>query len=67
MLAALFGPKDEITAIFYLVAVVLYVLAAFAGGTMGRRTGGAVGLVALGLAFQLFPTMWTTFDAAFGD
>ncbi|MGI8796559.1 MAG: hypothetical protein ACR2IR_08310 [Acidimicrobiia bacterium] len=67
MLAALFGPKDEITAIFYLVAVVLYVLAAFAGGTMGRRTGGAVGLVALGLAFQAFPTMWTTFDAAFGD
>ncbi|MBA2327180.1 MAG: hypothetical protein H0V95_11125 [Actinobacteria bacterium] len=67
MLAALFGPNDEITAIFYLVAVVLYVLAAFAGGTMGRRTGGAVGLVALGLAFHLFPTMWTTFDAAFGD
>ncbi len=67
MLATIFGPNDELTAIFYLIAVVLYVLAAFASGTIGRRTGGAIGLVALGLAFQLFPTMWNTFDAAFGD
>ena len=40
-------------------------LAEFAAGTVGRRTGGAIGLVALGLAVQLFPTMWNTFDAAF--
>ena len=55
----------QLTAIFYVVAVALYVLAAFAAGTVGRRTGGAIGLVALGLAFQLFPAMWNTFDAAF--
>ena len=65
MLATVFGPTDELTAVFYVVAVVLYVLAAFAAGAVGRRTGGAIGLVALGLAFQLFPTMWTTFDVAF--
>ena len=65
MFATVFGPTDELTAIFYVVAVVLYVLAAFAGGIVGRRTGGSIGLVALGLAFQLFPTMWNTFDAAF--
>jgi hypothetical protein len=65
MFATVFGPTDELTAIFHVVAVVLYVLAAFAAGTIGRRTGGAIGLVALGLAFQLFPTMWNTFDAAF--
>ena len=65
MLVTVFGPADELTAVFYVVAVVLYVLAAFAAGTVGRRTGGAIGLVALGLAFQLFPGMWNTFDAAF--
>jgi hypothetical protein len=65
MFVTLFGPADELTAVFYVIAVVLYVLAAFAAGTVGRRTGGAIGLVALGLAVQLFPTMWNTFDAAF--
>ena len=65
MFTTVFGPADELTAVFYVVAVVLYVLAAFAAGTVGRRTGGAVGLVALGLAFQLFPAMWKTADAAF--
>jgi hypothetical protein len=65
MLATVFGPADELTAVFYVIAVVLYLLAAFAAGTVGRRTGGAIGLVALGLAVQLFPTMWNTFDAAF--
>jgi hypothetical protein len=65
MFATLFGPTDELTAVFYVIAVALYVLAAFAAPTLGRRTGGAAGLVALGLAFQLFPTMWNTFDAAF--
>ena len=67
VLAALFGPRDELTAIFYIAAIVLWVLAAFAGGTFGRRTGGAVGLVALGLAVFWFPTMWNTCDLAFGD
>jgi hypothetical protein len=65
MFATVFGPADELTAIFYVIAVALYLLAAFAAGTVGRRTGGAIGLVALGLAVQLFPTMWNTFDAAF--
>jgi hypothetical protein len=65
MFATVFGPADELTAIFYVIAVAAYVLAAFAAGTVGRRTGGAIGLVALGLAFQLFPAMWNTFDTAF--
>ena len=65
MFATVFGPADELTAVFYVIAVALYLLAAFAAGTVGRRTGGAIGLVALGLAVQLFPTMWNTFDAAF--
>ena len=65
MFATIFGPADELTAVFYVIAVVLYVVAAFAAGTVGRRTGGAIGLVGLGLAFQFFPTMWNTFDAAF--
>jgi hypothetical protein len=65
MFVTVYGPADELTAIFYGVAVVLYLLAAFAAGTIGRRTGGAIGLVGLGLAFQLFPTMWNTFDVAF--
>jgi hypothetical protein len=65
MFATVFGPADELTAVFYVIAVVFYLLAAFAAGTVGRRTGGAIGLVALGLAVQLFPTMWNTFDAAF--
>ena len=46
MFAAVFGPADGLTAVFYVIAVVLYVLAAFAAGTVGRRTGGAIGLVA---------------------
>ena len=65
MFATVFGPADELTAVFYVIAVALYLLAALAAGTVGRRTGGAIGLVALGLAVQLFPTMWNTFDAAF--
>jgi hypothetical protein len=32
---------------------------------MGRRAGGSVGLVAIGLAFFVFPAMWNTVDAAF--
>jgi len=64
---ALFEPLDELTAIFKIAGVALWVLAAFASGTVGRRTGGAIGLVALGLAVFLFPDMWNTADAAFGD
>ena len=64
---ALFEPTDELTAIFKIAGVALWVLAAFASGTVGRKTGGAIGLVALGLAVFLFPDTWTTADAAFGD
>jgi hypothetical protein len=64
---ALFEPTDELTAIFKIAGVALWVLAAFASGTVGRRTGGAIGLVALGLAVFLFPDMWTTADVAFSD
>jgi|SRR5919106_3815244 hypothetical protein len=50
MVFALFEPDSELTALFYLGAVVVWGLAAFAGTTMGRRAGGPRGLVALGLA-----------------
>jgi hypothetical protein len=46
-------------------AVVVWGLAAFAGTTIGRRAGGPIGLVALGLALLVFPTMWWTMDVAF--
>jgi hypothetical protein len=65
MVFALFEQDSELTALFYLAAVVVWVLAAFAGTAMGRRAGGPVGLVALGLALYVFPTMWRTMDAAF--
>ena len=65
MVFALFEPNDELTALFYLAAVVVWVLAAFRGTTLGRRAGGPIGLVALGLALFVFPTMWRTMDAAF--
>jgi hypothetical protein len=45
--------------------VVVWGLAAFTGTTLGRRTGGPIGLVALGLALFVFPTMWRTMDVAF--
>ncbi|MGQ0615667.1 MAG: hypothetical protein ACT4PW_01535 [Acidimicrobiia bacterium] len=64
-IVAAFGPTDEITAVFYLVAVICLFLAAFSVGTTGRFPGGGLGLIALGLGLWLFPTMWTTFDAAF--
>jgi hypothetical protein len=65
MLLAAFGPASKELAIFYVVAVACFVVAAFAGTTMGRRAGGSVGLVAIGLAFFVFPAMWNTVDAAF--
>lgn len=65
MFLAVFEPDSELTAIFQIAAIVLWVLAAFAGATFGRRTGGGVGLAALGLAAFFFPTMWNTVDTAF--
>jgi len=65
MFLALFAETDELTAIFMLVGIVAWVLAAFAGTTIGKRAGGAIGLVGIGLAFFWFPTMWRTFDVAF--
>jgi hypothetical protein len=57
MVFALFEPDSELTALFYLGAVVVWGLAAFAGTP--------IGLVALGLALFVFPTMWRTMDVAF--
>ena len=65
MVLALFGPTDEITAIFYLIAVVCFAVAAFVAAAVHRFPGGSLGLVALGLGFWLFPQMWNTFDTAF--
>jgi hypothetical protein len=79
MVLALFGPTDEITAIFYIAAVVCFVLAAVvapaAVGRVRRSTDeaprasflpvGSLFLIALGLALWLFPAMWQTCDAAF--
>ena len=60
-----FGPTSEETAIVFLAAVVCFVLAAFAASAAKRFPGGPLGLIALGLALWLFPTMWNTMDAAF--
>ena len=65
MLFALFEPNSELTALFYLAAVVVWGLAAFARTAIGRRAGGPIRLVALGLALFVFPAMWQTMDAAF--
>jgi hypothetical protein len=65
MLLAAFEPSSKETAIFYLIAIVCFGLAAFAGATVGRRAGGGIGLVGLGLGFFFFPTLWNTWDAAF--
>jgi hypothetical protein len=67
MILALFEPNDELTAIFRIVGVALWVLAGVASGRLGARVGGSVGLVGLGLAVFFFPTMWQEADAAFGD
>jgi len=62
---AAFGPTSEETAIFYLVGVICFALAAFVAPVSKRFAGGPVGLIALGLGLWLWPTMWNTFDAAF--
>lgn len=65
MLLAAFEPTSKETAIFYLIAIICFGLAALAGAAVGRRAGAGVGLVGLGLGFFFFPSMWVTFDAAF--
>jgi hypothetical protein len=65
MLLAAFEPASKELAIFYIIAVACFVVAAFAGPTAGRRAGGSVGLVGIGLAFFVFPSMWTQINAAF--
>ena len=65
LLAAVFQPGSEETAIFFLAAVVCWVLAAFASTVAGRFPGGALGLIALGLALWFFPQMWNTVESAF--
>ncbi|HEY4396769.1 MAG TPA: hypothetical protein VGO28_03785 [Acidimicrobiia bacterium] len=65
MLLAAFEPASKELAIFYIISVACFVVAAFAGPSVGRRAGGSLGLVAIGLAFFVFPSMWTQVDAAF--
>jgi hypothetical protein len=58
----------KLTFLFYLAAVVCFLIAAFAqiaAGRTGRALGGRVGLVPLGLALWLFPAMWTAGTSAF--
>ncbi len=45
---------------FYLAAVVCFAIAAF-----GQRFSARIGLVPLGLALFIFPTVWDTGVAAF--
>jgi hypothetical protein len=64
-LLAAFEPASKELAIFYIIAVACFVLAAFGGVSRGSRGGGSVALVAIGLTFFVFPTMWNQVDAAF--
>jgi hypothetical protein len=65
MVLAAFAPGSKEVAIFYLIAIICFGLSAFAGAAVGRRAGGGIGLVGLGLGFFFFPSMWNAFDAAF--
>jgi hypothetical protein len=60
-----FGPTSPETAIFYIAAVVCFVLAAVPTVTENRITGGGLRFVALGLGLWLWPLMWVTTKAAF--
>jgi hypothetical protein len=64
-LLAVFGPGSEETAIFMLAGVICWVLAAFASTVAGRFPGGALGLIALGLALFFWGNMWNAVDNAF--
>lgn len=55
---------ERLVFLFYLAAVVCFALAA-AGGRVGRARTGGLGLLPLGLALWLFPTLWNTGTAAF--
>jgi hypothetical protein len=48
-----------------ILAIAAFALAAFAASVAGRYPGGAVGLVATGLALFHFPEMWNNVDVAF--
>lgn len=61
MLLALAQMDPVIQGFFFLVAVILFVLAAFGGW---RAFPWGAGLVALGLAFFAFPVCWNAFAAA---
>jgi len=65
LLAAIFQPGSEERALCELAAVVCWVLAAFASTVAGRFPGGALGLIALGLALWFFPLMWNEVETAF--
>jgi hypothetical protein len=61
-----FGPNDEITAIFQLIAVVLWIVAAVSVAAASRvAPSSAPSLVGAGLAFWFFPAMWNTMERAF--
>jgi hypothetical protein len=64
VILALSAMDATVQGIFYLIAVILFVIAAllvYAPAREGRRV---VDLVALGLAFAFFPAMWNSFAAA---
>lgn len=65
VLGAIFQGDSEEYALFMLAGVVCWVLAAFASTVAGRFPGGALGLIALGLALFFIPPMWNHIDAAF--
>ena len=65
VLAAIFQPGSEETALFMAAAVVCWILAAFASTVAGRFPGGAIGLIALGLALWFVPQAWNALDSAF--
>jgi hypothetical protein len=60
-----FAPFSKETAFFLIAAVACFALAAFFSSAASRFPGGSVGLIALGLALWLWPTMWNTAHAAF--
>ena len=55
---------ERLVFLFYLAAVVCFALAV-AGGRVGPARTGGLGLLPLGLALWLFPTLWNTGTAAF--
>jgi hypothetical protein len=61
MLLAISQMDPVLQGIFFLIALVCFVLAAFGGYRAYPWYGG---LVALGLAFFTFPWMWNAFAAA---